>query len=79
MTGTDLCVNKCKQSRSYLNHLVLLDYIRLCGPGNSVGIATGYGLDSPGIESRWGREFPNLSRLGPTQPPIQWVSCLSRW
>ena len=23
MTGTDLCVNKCKESRSYLNHLVL--------------------------------------------------------
>ena len=22
MTGTDLCVNMCKQSRSYLNHLV---------------------------------------------------------
>ena len=22
MTGTDLCVNKCKQSRSYLNYLV---------------------------------------------------------
>ena len=22
MTGTDLCVNKCKQSRSYLNHSV---------------------------------------------------------
>ena len=22
MTGTDLCVNKYKQSRSYLNHLV---------------------------------------------------------
>jgi len=22
MTGTDLCVNKCKQSRSYLKHLV---------------------------------------------------------
>ena len=22
MTGTDLYVNKCKQSRSYLNHLV---------------------------------------------------------
>ena len=22
MTGTDLCVNKCKQSRSYFNHLV---------------------------------------------------------
>ena len=25
-------------------------------PGSSVGIATGYGLDDPGIESRWGGE-----------------------
>jgi hypothetical protein len=24
------------------------------GPGSSVDIATGYGLDGPGIESRWG-------------------------
>jgi len=24
------------------------------GPGNVVGIATAYGLDGPGIESRWG-------------------------
>ena len=27
-------------------------------PGSSVAIATGYGLDDPGIESRWGRDFP---------------------
>jgi hypothetical protein len=32
------------------------------GPGSSVGIATGYGLDYPGIESRWGSYFPQLSR-----------------
>jgi hypothetical protein len=25
-----------------------------CWPGSSVGIATGYGLDGSGIESRWG-------------------------
>jgi hypothetical protein len=50
------------------------------GPGSSVGIATGYGLDGPGIESRWGRDFPHLSRpaLGLTQPPVQWVPGLSR-
>ena len=28
-----------------------------CGSGSSVGIATGYGLDGPGIESRWGEIF----------------------
>ena len=27
-----------------------------------VGIATGYGVDGPGIECRWGRDFPHLSR-----------------
>ena len=35
----------------------------MCGPGSVVGKANGYGLDGPGIESRWGgRDFPHLSR-----------------
>ena len=44
-----------------------------------VGIAIRYGLDGPGIESRWRRDFPHPSRpaLRPTQPPIQWVPGLS--
>jgi hypothetical protein len=45
------------------------------GRDSSVGIATRYGLDGSGIESRWGQDFPHTSRpaLGPTQLTIQWV------
>ena len=46
---------------------------------DSVGdMATRYELDSPGIESWWGRVFPYPFRpdLGPTQPPVQWIAGL---
>jgi hypothetical protein len=50
------------------------------GRDSSVGIATRYGLDGPGIESRLGRDFPHPFRraLGPNQPPIHWVPGLCR-
>ena len=53
---------------------------RIVGRDSPVGIATRYGLDRLGIESRWGRDFPHLSRpaLGPTQPPIQGVPGISQ-
>jgi hypothetical protein len=34
-----------------------MDYTPHCVPGSVVGIATGYVLDSPGIESRLGARF----------------------
>jgi hypothetical protein len=48
---------------------------------SSVGIATRYGLEGPGIEFRWGRDFPYPSRmaLGPIQPPIQCVPVFLSW
>ena len=49
---------------------------------SSVGTATRYGLDGPGIESRWrgARDFPQTSRLGmgSTQPLMHCVPGLSR-
>ena len=58
----------------------LMLFVAYSGRDSSVGIATRYGLDGPGIESRWWRDFPYPSRpaLGPTQPPVQWVRGLSR-
>jgi len=54
--------------------------VRCVGPGSVVSIATGYGLDGPGIECQWRRDFPHLSRptLGPTQLPVQSVPGLFR-
>ena len=55
------------------NSYFFVQYSLNCGPGGVVGIATGYGLDDLGIESRWGRDISHLSRpaLEPTQSPVQ--------
>ena len=39
------------------------------GRDSSVGIATRYGLYGPGIESRWGRDFPAHVQTGPGAYP----------
>ena len=39
------------------------------GPGCLVGVATGYGLDGPGIESRWGLDFSAPVQTGPWTHP----------
>ena len=55
---------------------ISIDYYRLvgttvyyCGPGSSVGIATVYGVDGPGIESRWGAKFSAPLQTGPGAYP----------
>ena len=39
------------------------------GRDSSVGIATVYGLDGPGIESRWGARFSAPVQTGPGAHP----------
>jgi len=49
------------------------------GPGSSVGIATNYGLvgsgSNPGEDEIFRQSRP---ALGPAQPPLKWVTGLSR-
>ena len=88
-----VCERGCKWTRTNWHswlfrsivHVDLYEYYitsltYFVGQDSSVGKATRYRLNGPGIESRWGRDFPHPSRpaLGPTQPPIQWILGLSR-
>jgi hypothetical protein len=52
-TTTNLAfMTKLQQKLSTYLWILYILAINWSGPGSSVGIATGYGLDGPGIESR---------------------------
>ena len=53
-------------------HIYSATLMDCCGPSSSVGAATGYGLDGPGIESRlvgagWRRRLKHRAKAGKTQ------------
>jgi hypothetical protein len=52
---------------------IIMKYLSQRSRDAVVGIATHYGLEGPGIEFRWRRDFPHLSRPAPrpTQPSVQ--------
>jgi hypothetical protein len=59
--------NKMEKWKTHISKYYLCNY--WTGPGSSVGIATGYGLDGLGIESWWGWDFPHLSQTDPGAHP----------
>jgi hypothetical protein len=48
------------------------------GPGSSVGIVTGYGLDDPGSNVGGGEIFCTCPDRVPTQPSVKWVLGVSQ-
>ena len=50
-------------------NVILVSLLLIRGPGSSVGIVTVYGLDGPGIESRWGARFSAPVQTGPGAHP----------
>ena len=56
----------------FVNYIYVYIYVCMCVcvcvPVSSVGIATDYGLDGPGIESRWGRGFPPIQTVPGAHP-----------
>ena len=76
------CLNSCKLSMqsaiitSVYNcgniWMILMSVACWIGPGSVISVATGYRLDGLGIESWWGRDFPQLSRR-PGAHPASWT------
>ena len=66
--------------RRWIRRRICLVLISVMCRHRSVSIAIRHGMDGTGIEFRWGRDYSHPSRpaLGPTEPPTQWVTGLSR-
>ena len=65
-----VCVYMCTVLLPPGGYPIAVKYISSnSGPGSVVGIATGYGLDGPGIESRWGARFSATVQTGPGAHP----------
>ena len=67
---SDLQLNEANYSINLQRNILIFPLSSLIkGPGSSVGIATGYGLDGPGIESQWGARFSAPVQTGPGVHP----------
>jgi hypothetical protein len=63
------CLSHALQQNLTLNHVSLNQILLEVGRGSSVGIATAYVLDGPGIESPVGSRFSALVQTSPEAHP----------
>ena len=59
-SGIRIMLARCQQT--CMIYTIAVYTVKNCGPGSSVGIVTDLKAGRSGIESRWGLEFPHLSR-----------------
>jgi len=52
--------DRCRTLVSAVMNLRVPCLLFICGPGSLVGIATELRAGRPGIESRWGQDFPSV-------------------
>ena len=64
---------KSDEDRFLPNTLRLIIYYLTAGRDSSVGIVTGYGLDGPGIESRWGARLFASVQADPGDHPASYT------
>ena len=55
-------LNSCHNSHKNTVKYSCLYFCHVRGRDSAVSTATRYGLDGPGIECRWGQNFPHISR-----------------
>ena len=60
---------KCVLDWVHMTKFIWVSFVLNKGRESSVGIATRYGLEGPGIESRWGARFSASVQTGPGAPP----------
>ena len=64
-------ISRTDTKSNYVTHPFPINFhhATMCGTDSVVGIATGYGLDGPGIESRWEVTFSAPVQTGPGAHP----------
>ena len=61
-SGIRIMLARCQQTCTIRVYTIAVFTVKNCGPSSSDGIVTDLKAGRSGVESRWGLDFPKLSR-----------------